>query len=281
MIKFSINAFVIDYAFLNQLDMQEDLLPVFVLAKAAGADAIEMGAASVEQVDTLARHHEQTKLESLVEVAGPVLYTEAWEAEVEKAVAIAAAFKDRLGTPMVNICPFWKPDPEREHHRLEKTDEELERQAKAYGLLLNEIERLGMKACYHTHDAELVNNWRELRHLAGSCPGMKFCLDAHWVYAGSDFRDDALTDFVTAYGKDIVHVHARQCKDHEMQAVFTPNGDIDYPDLFRALKNCGYSGNYSLEQFYYDQPLNEPEPYAAILARSMKKLIMTVNALES
>lgn len=281
MTKFSINAFVINYAFLNHLDTQGDLLPLFVLAKAAGADAIEMGAASVEQVETLARHHEQAQLESLVEVAGPVLYTDAWEAEVEKAVAIAAAFKDRLGTPMVNICPFWKPDPEREHHRLEKTDEELERQAKAYGLLLNEIETLGMIACYHTHDAELVNNWREVRHLAQSCPGMKFCLDAHWVYAGSSFRDDALSDFVSAYGTDIVHVHARQCKDHAMQAEFTAEGDIDYPALFRSLKNCGYSGNYSLEQFYYDQPLNEPEPYAALLARSLKTLKTTVKALDS
>ena len=270
--KLSINAFTINYPFLNQLDMQGDKLPIFVLAKAAGADALEIGASSVAEVETLARFYERTQLESLVEVAGPVLYTDAWESEVELAVNIARAFKDRLGTPMVNICPFWKPDPEREHHRLEKTDEELALQAKAYGLLLKEIDALGMEACYHTHDAELVNNWREVRQLAGACPGMKFCLDAHWVYAGSDFREDALSDFIKAYGKDIVHIHARQCRGHALQVDFTAEGDIDYLKLFRELKIYGYQGDYSLEQFQYDQPLNEPEPYAGLLARSVANL---------
>ncbi len=267
---FTMNAFPMTY-YMGIFGLQNDLLSKFIISQVSGADSLEIGASSPEGVEELARLYEQFDMQSRVCVCGTDLFSVGWEPRLEELVALAAAFQQRLGTPMVNLCLTPKSGPEG-GPCVVKEDEELARQGEAYRLLLGELERLGMQACFHMHDVELWEDWKEIRAMLAANPEMKFCMDPEWIYLGSGKSADAVIRFVECYADQIVHLHIRQCRNGELQEQFTLEGDIDYPRIFRTLKAHQYQGIASLEQMTWSKEPKRAQPFAVSAHLGLEEL---------
>lgn len=130
-----------------------------------------------------------------------------------------------------------------------KSDKQLQIQAKALNRLGGELNKIGIDLAYHNHDAEMREGAREFHHmLTGTDPEhVKLCLDAHWIYRGAGNSQVALFDIVSMYADRIVELHLRQSHDGIWSEVFE-NGDIDYSRLASILKKKGLKPHVVLEQ---------------------------------
>ncbi len=247
----AINAFIPSYCFLNKLwGVTGDPMAPLVMAKACGFEAYEGGGGLNTDVAPIAKRFEQLGLEAPTIFAAPSLFSDNAEAEAEGTLATAKGFQELLGTTVVSLNPIWKTeDGTVSGTRIPKTDEELERQAKYFGQLSQELEKVGMCAAYHLHDYEMADNQRDFRSVAAANPGMKHCLDIHWVYQGAGYCTETLNAFLEEFGQDVVTLHIRQSVDKIWTETFTAEGDIDYRDVFTQLKAKGFDGTFTLEQF--------------------------------
>ena len=163
---------------------------------------------------------------------------------IDDVLAIAEA-ASRAGVKIIvtNPAPIGWGSPE------DKTESQVEYQARNLEHLGAELSRLGLVLAYHNHDAEMRRSAREFHHmmLATDPAHVKLCLDAHWVFRGSGDSQVVLFDIVKLYGPRIVELHLRQSKN----GVWTEtlgSGDIDYPRLVRELDVLGVHPHLVLEQ---------------------------------
>ena len=131
-----------------------------------------------------------------------------------------------------------------------KTDEHLKIQAEAMNRLGEKLGKIGLTLAYHNHDVELELGAREFHHMltATNPEYVKFCLDAHWVFRGCGDSEVALFDVLSLYHERIVELHLRQSVDGIWTEVFSVEGDIDYPRLFRFLAEKQIAPHLVLEQ---------------------------------
>jgi len=266
----SLNAYPLGN-YMRHYGLQSDLLSKFILVNVCGGDTLEMGAGSPEDVDGIARLYEKFRMESKVCVCGANLFEDGWESSLQQAVNVAGAFRERLGTSMVNMCLDRKTLPGTNEAQV-KNEEELDRQARAYRILIQEIEALGMNTCFHMHDTELLEDWKEIHAMVEVNPEMAFCMDAHWIYTGSGNSMEAVTRFLDTFGRQIVHLHVRQSVANQLQDTFTLEGDIDYLGVFRSLAANGYRGNVSLEQMRWDSTPETVTPFAVSAIRGLEEI---------
>ncbi|GEM_PF-3596735 len=266
----SMNAFPLGM-YMRHYGLQSDLMSKFLLVKASGGDTLEMGVGAPDQVEEVARLYEQFRMESKVCVLGANLFQAGWEAGVEKVITTAEAFHDRLGTPMVNMCLDRKTD-ETGKVALVKTDEELTLQGEAYKQLIQELESAGLQVCFHMHDPELFEDWKEIKAMVAINPGMGFCMDVQWIHQGSGFSMEAVNKFLEDYGPQIVHLHLRQSAGNELQDTFRLEGDIDYRHVFRRLREIGYTGDVSLEQLRFDDTPENVRPFALTASEGLEQI---------
>jgi inosose dehydratase len=151
---------------------------------------------------------------------------------IQEILAIAKAAR-AAGTRII----VTNPNPIQWGGEQNKTDAQLETQARAMNSLGAQLTDLGLKLAYHNHDIELRHAAREFHHMmVGTDPRfVHLCLDAHWVYRGSGNSAVALFDIVELYGKRVVELHVRQSHDGVWSEVFTAQDDIDYARLVAAL----------------------------------------------
>lgn len=247
----AINAFIPSYCFLNKRWGITDIPHApLVMAAACGFEAYEAGGGLNDDVAPLAQRFEQLGLTAPSYFAAPALFGENAEAQVEGTLATAKGFKELLGTSIVSLNPIWKTeDGSVGGKRIPKTDDELERQAMFFGQLSQELSNLGLTTAYHLHDYEMADEQRDFRSVAAANPGMKHCLDVHWVYQGAGFSTETLEAFLDEFGQDVVTLHLRQSVDKIWTETFTAEGDIDYRQVFTTLKAKGFDGTFTLEQF--------------------------------
>ncbi len=175
-----------------------------------------------------------------------VLHDEAKSsASIDLVLAIAARARD-LGTTIV----VTNPSPIRWGGSEDKSDQQLQHQAKSLDRLGESLKKLGITLAYHNHDSELRQGAREFHHMltATDPDHVKFCLDAHWIYRGCGNSQVALFDAVEHYADRIVELHLRQSRDGVWTESFTLDGDIDYERLFGMLRRRGIQAHLVLEQ---------------------------------
>jgi len=131
-----------------------------------------------------------------------------------------------------------------------KNDDQLFCQSSHLDKLGQEINRLGMKLAYHTHDMELKAGAREFHHvLQNTSPDhLHFCMDVHWMYRGSENSQWAVFDILKMYARRIVSFHLRQSKDGIWTETFDPQGDIDYIRFAEEVKKMGIKAHLVIEQ---------------------------------
>ncbi len=213
---------------------------------ASGFKAYEPGVSSLKEVQDLGPLLKKYNLAMPSLYLGSRLFnrTEA-DASIATALAIADAAKV-LGTRII----VTNPDPVKWGSPDNKTDAELDEQLRNLDHLGAELRKRGLTLAYHTHAPEHRAAAREFHHMmVGSNPNhVKLCLDAHWVYRGSENSQVALFDVVKLYGPRIAEIHVRQSQNGIWSETFTPTGDIDYPRLFSAVKAAGVKPHIVMEQ---------------------------------
>lgn len=164
---------------------------------------------------------------------------------VDHVLAIA-----KLGAAADAKIVVTNPSPIRWGGLENKTDAQLECQAKALNTLGAELRELGLQLAYHNHDAELRQGGREFHHMlaATDSANVKFCLDAHWIYRGCGDSQVAVFDALELYGERIVELHLRQSQSGVWSEAFTGNGDIDYVRMASWLESRKIRPHLCLEQ---------------------------------
>jgi inosose dehydratase len=157
------------------------------------------------------------------------------EQSIATVLAMAEEAKRQLGTQII----VTNPNPLRWGSLTEiKSDNDLAEQAKNLERLGGELRARGLTLAYHTHDVELAAGAREFHHmmLNTSPKNVSFCLDAHWVYRGSQNSALAVYDVLKLYGHRVVELHLRQSAGGTWTEAFTATGDIDYQRVANELK---------------------------------------------
>ena len=151
-----------------------------------------------------------------------------------------------FGTQIVvsNPAPIRWGGPE------DKSDAELEQQARAVNHLGSQVRQFGLTLAYHNHDAELRQGAREFHHMLSATDpeNVRFCLDAHWIYRGCGNSEVALFDAIAHYQDRVVELHLRQSAEGIWTESFSAEGDIDYLRLFRILKQSRIHPHLVIEQ---------------------------------
>jgi inosose dehydratase len=158
-------------------------------------------------------------------VASTLHEPEAAERSIETVLRIAEAAR-QLGTGIIVTNPDPLPA------RADKTDAQLDLQARQLDRLGAEVRRLGLVLAYHNHDPEMRQAAREYHHmlLATRPEHVSLCLEPHWIYRGAGNSQVALFDLLKLYAPRVVSVHLRQSEGGVWTEVFGP-GDIDYARL--------------------------------------------------
>jgi inosose dehydratase len=210
---------------------------------ASGLDGFEPGGA--EQIDPMTPLLKKHGLEMRSLYVNSTLHDAALADRSIEEILAAAAKAKVFGTRIIvtNPSPLQWGGPQN------KTDEQLDTQAKAMDKLGAALRKMGLTLAYHNHDIELRNAAREFHHMmVGTDPAnVTLCLDAHWVYRGAGNSQVALFDILELYGSRISELHLRQSRGNVWTETFGP-GDIDYGRLADHLKKIGVKPLLVLEQ---------------------------------
>ncbi|HSA26234.1 MAG TPA: sugar phosphate isomerase/epimerase family protein [Phycisphaerae bacterium] len=229
----------------KKLDFWADLGNVFIEVAASGATHVE---GFLDWFDTDAKAHraqELLKQHALTLVgayAGGVFHE---EAEARKTIDVilkqADRAKQRCGKIFIDVNP--QPLP----NRAAKSEAQLAVQVAMLNLLGHKLADKGMSLVVHQHDAEILNDAKELRyhiaHLEAKVVGL--CLDTHWVYRGGQ---DPLTLLMEA-GRKVRVLHLR----NSVNGIWTESlgpGDVDYAAIANHLRQSGYNGWLIIELAY-------------------------------
>jgi len=225
---------------------QDHLDEIFAQVRAAGVEAWEGGVASPEDAahlrDLLAKH--RLAMPSIY--VGASLHRDSSNEGIEDVLRQA-----RLARPLGASIVVVNPDPIDWHKPINKSDNELKRQAEAMQTLGQKLLADGMTLAYHTHDPEMRAAAREFHHMLlatdPECVGL--CLDAHWIYRGAENSQVALYDIVKLYLSRIRSLHLRQSQNGIWTETLC-DGDIDYRPLARRLNGVGFAGPIIIEQCF-------------------------------
>jgi inosose dehydratase len=162
------------------------------------------------------------------------------EKSVNDTMELARLLKPR-GTRVIVINPSPKPD------KTQKTDEELDLQARYVAQLGDKLHEMGLKLALHHHTPELLANAREWHHLMEHTNPKRVycCIDVHWAYRGGQ---DIMT-FIRAAGDRIIDMHLRNSKQGVWMEDFGP-GDLDYQPVASYLREIKFNGYLVVELAY-------------------------------
>jgi inosose dehydratase len=188
-------------------------------------------------LDLLAKNH----LAAETLYAGTTMHeSAAAEKSVTDVVELARLLKPH-GTRLIVTNPSPKPN------RAQKTDEELETQARYVNQLGAELHSQGVKLALHHHTPELVDNAREWRYLLKHTDPQQVlcCVDVHWAYRGGQ---DVMT-FLRETGDRLAEMHLRNSHQGVWLEDFGP-GDIDYQKVAEYLRGISFDGYLVVELAY-------------------------------
>lgn len=125
-------------------------------------------------------------------------------------------------------------------------------------------ESFGLTASYHPHLSTIVESTHELERLMDRTR-IGFCPDtAHLAAGGSD-----PAAVIRKYPDRIRHVHLKDFRADPFQFLPLGEGDLDFPDIIRAVKESGYDSWLMVELDSYD---GDPKAAAEISKKYLDKI---------
>jgi inosose dehydratase len=191
---------------------------------------------AAETAARLAKH----KVGMKAAYTGGQMHDEAAAAAIAQILERAARAR-KHGLEVVVMNPAVKRDG------AEKTDAELDVQARSLDALGEKLRGLGLKLAIHTHDKEMRSDGREWHHILAhtKAENVGFCLDLHWIFRGGQ---DPLK-YVQAAGARTHDLHLRNSRKGVWQEGLG-DGDIDYRPIAKALAKLPYRGHFTVELAY-------------------------------
>jgi inosose dehydratase len=214
-------------------------------AQSAGLNGWEPIVRTPDQVETIAAAARRHGLDMPSLYVGGILHERGdGQKTFDTMLAIAGRAVD-WGTRYVVI----NPNPIDWAAKTNKTDAQLTVQRELLAELGRRFAALGLKLCYHTHDAEMRASAREFHHmLTATDPAtVRLCLDPHWIYRGAENSEIALHDIITHYGDRIEMVHLRQSQNGIWDETVGA-GDLDYERLAARLASLNLAPLLVLER---------------------------------
>ncbi len=219
-------------------DVNANLDEVLAALRDCGCDYLE-GYLEVEHPENNARFAERLRAKGLRPVC---LYTgarlhEAGRSEEVVHKLISAAKVCRAAGFTIIDC---NPDP----IGREKTDEELQEQARSLNHLGVGLSGQGIRLAVHNHTPEMVNHAREFHHnFRHTDPAVVgFCYDVHWVFRGGIAPMDCLRE----YGARVANWHLRQSRDQTWWEDLD-TGDVDYEAVAEFARRHEMKAPYTIE----------------------------------
>lgn len=126
-------------------------------------------------------------------------------------------------------------------------------------------EGFGLTASYHPHLTTIVENPDELAKLM-DLTRIGFCPDTAHLAAGGG--DPAAV--IRAHSDRIRHVHLKDFRREPFQFLPVGEGDLDFPDIIRAVKESGYDSWLLVELDSYD---GDPRQAAEISKAYLERLL--------
>jgi inosose dehydratase len=126
-------------------------------------------------------------------------------------------------------------------------------------------ESFGLTASYHPHLSTIVESPSELERLM-DLTRIGFCPDtAHLAAAGGD-----PAAVIRRFPDRIRHVHLKDFRADPFQFLPLGEGDLDFPDILRAVKESGYDSWLMVELDSYD---GDPRAAAEISKKYLDKIL--------
>lgn len=145
------------------------------------------------------------------------------------------------------------------------TDEDYTLLAKGLDQVTDIAESFGLTASYHPHLTTIVESPGELDRLMESTR-IGFCPDTAHLAAGG--ADPAAA--IRKYPDRIRHVHLKDFRKDPFQFLPLGEGDLDFPDIIRAVQESGYDSWLMVELDSYD---GDPRAAAEISKKYLDKIL--------
>jgi inosose dehydratase len=145
------------------------------------------------------------------------------------------------------------------------TDEDYDRLGAGLDRVTDIAEEFGLSASYHPHLGTIVESPDELDRLM-SKTRIGFCPDTAHLAAGG--ADPAAA--IRKYPDRIRHVHLKDFRQDPFQFLPLGEGDLDFPDIIRAIKESGYDSWLMVELDSYD---GDPKAAAEISKKYLDKIL--------
>ncbi|SDP64209.1 inosose dehydratase [Arthrobacter sp. ok909] len=145
------------------------------------------------------------------------------------------------------------------------TDRDYALLARALDQVTDIAESFGLNASYHPHLSTMVESTHELERLMDRTR-IGFCPDTAHLAAGG--IDPAAV--IRKYPDRIRHVHLKDFRADPFQFLPLGEGDLDFPDIIRAVKESGYDSWLMVELDTYD---GDPRAAAEISKKYLDKIL--------
>lgn len=145
------------------------------------------------------------------------------------------------------------------------TDEDYALLGRGLDQVTDIAESFGLTASYHPHLSTIVESPSELERLMETTR-IGFCPDTAHLAAGGG--DPAAV--IRKYPDRIRHVHLKDFRADPFQFLPLGEGDLDFPDIIRAVKESGYDSWLMVE---LDNYAGDPRAAAEISKKYLDKLL--------
>lgn len=145
------------------------------------------------------------------------------------------------------------------------SDEDYTLLAKGLDRVTDIAENFGLTASYHPHLSTIVESPDEL-DLLMTRTRIGFCPDTAHLAAGG--CDPAAA--IRKYPDRIRHVHLKDFRQDPFEFLPLGEGDLDFPDIIRAVKESGYDSWLMVELDSYD---GDPKTAAEISKKYLDKIL--------
>lgn len=187
---------------------------------------------------------------------GPMHELAAAQKTIEQLLNLALTAR-RAGAQLVNFNPGPKKG------RVPKTDAELAVQAEAVKQLARELGNQGLELILHHHDVEMQHGAREWHYLLEHTE-CRLCLDLMWAVRGG--QDPV--GLLRAAGARLASLHVRNTRQGVSAQAFE-DGDIDYRQVARYLKQIAFQG-WIVVELFYEPATRRTRPLPENLRRSRR-----------
>jgi inosose dehydratase len=145
------------------------------------------------------------------------------------------------------------------------SDDDYTRLGQALDVVVGIAEEHGLEASYHPHLSTIVENPTELETIM-SRSRIAFCPDtAHLAAGGGD-----PAELIRRYPERVRHVHLKDFRADPFAFLPLGEGDLDLPDVLRAVVEAGYDSWLLVELDAYD---GDPEQAARISKTYLDKVL--------